>query len=306
MDFKKLKYVITVAEVQSISKAAAILYISQPSLSHIISNLEAELGIQIFNRSTTPISLTYAGEKFVGTAKEILSMNERLSKEFSDISGLKKGRISIGIPSLRGSFLLPYVLPTFHEKYPGIELTLIEGNSQELEHCLLNGKVDVAFTVIHSLSNKIAYEVIGKEQIRLACKKDYLDETYILSGTCNVIDFGKLKDLDFILTKKGHRIRDYVDKFFEDNDYKPNVILETSNSATAFRLATAGMGICFASETTINSAKAIEEYDLFEIGILINGWEIGALYRKDAYLTSAERELIEMMREVFRKHNKIE
>jgi DNA-binding transcriptional LysR family regulator len=305
MDFKKLKYIITVAEVQSISKAAAILYISQPSLSHIISNLEAELGIQIFNRSTTPISLTYAGEKFVDTAKEILSMNERLNKEFSDISGLKKGRISIGIPSLRGSYLLPFVLPVFHDKYPGIELILIEGNSLELEHCLLNGKVDVAFTVISSSTSKIVYEVIGKEQVRLACKKGYLDEAYILDETDNVIDFSKLKDIDFILTKKGHRIRDYVDKFFEDTGFKPNIILETSNSGTAFRLATAGMGICFASEMTVSSTKAIEEYDLFEIDIF-DGWEIGALYRKDAYLTSAERDLIEMMREVLKKHNKTE
>ncbi len=122
MDFKKLKYVLTVAEVQSISKAAAILYISQPSLSHVISNLEMELGIQIFNRTTTPISLTYAGERFVETAKEILNMNNKLKKEFSDISNARKGKIAIGIPSLRGSFMLPHILPVFHKEYPGIEL----------------------------------------------------------------------------------------------------------------------------------------------------------------------------------------
>jgi DNA-binding transcriptional LysR family regulator len=306
MDFKKLKYVLTVAEVQSISKAAAILYISQPSLSHIISNLETELGVQIFNRTTTPISLTYAGEKFVQTAKEILNMNNKLTKEFSDISGLKKGRISIGIPSLRGSFILPYVLPLFHEKYPGIELVLVEGNSQELEHSLLNGKVNIVFTIIPFLNNQIIHEVIGKEQIKVACKKGYLSKAYILEGTENVVDFAKLKDLDFILTKKGHRIRDYVDKLFDINGLKPNIILETSNSGTAYRLATAGMGVCFAAEMTINSTKAVGEYELYKIDSVSNGWEIGALYRKDAYLTSAEKDLIDMMRDVLKKHNRNE
>lgn len=304
MDFKKLKYVLTVAEVQSISKAAAILYISQPSLSHIISNIEKELGVKIFNRTATPISLTYAGEKFVETAKEILKLNSKLTKEFSDISEMKKGRISIGMPSVRAYFMLPHVLPLFHEKYPRIKLTLIEGNSQQLEYLLLNSKIDIAFTIIPFNNNQITHEVIGKEQIKLACKKDYLSKAYILDGTDNVIDFTKLKDLGFILTRKGHRIRDYADKIFDENDFKPNILLETSNSGTAYRLATAGIGVCFAAEMTINATKAIGEYDLFQIESCSNAWEIGALYRKDTYLTIAEKELIVMMREALIKYNK--
>ncbi|MGL5314367.1 MAG: LysR family transcriptional regulator, partial [Peptostreptococcaceae bacterium] len=73
MNSKKLNYIITISELQSISKAAAQLFISQPSLSNIVSNLEKELGIKLFNRTTNPISLTYAGERYIETAKKILS-----------------------------------------------------------------------------------------------------------------------------------------------------------------------------------------------------------------------------------------
>lgn len=72
MSFKKLKYIITIAECRSISKAACELFISQPSLSSILSNMEKDLGVSLFDRSTNPISLTYAGEKYVETAKKYL------------------------------------------------------------------------------------------------------------------------------------------------------------------------------------------------------------------------------------------
>ena len=80
MNLKKLKYIVTIAELRSISKAANELFISQPSLSSILSNLEKELGVTLFNRSTSPLSLTYAGEKYVETANKILSLENNLKK----------------------------------------------------------------------------------------------------------------------------------------------------------------------------------------------------------------------------------
>lgn len=301
MDFKKLKYIITVAEVQSISKAAAILYISQPSLSHVISNLETELGSQIFNRTTTPISLTYAGERFVKTARDILNMDSKLKKEFSDISSMRKGRIIIGIPAFRGSFMLPLILPIFHKEFPGIELSLFEGSGQELEHSLLNGKVDIVLTGGPIKEERFVQEIIYKEKIKIACKKGYLSREYLIDGTENVIDFSKLNNFDFILTKKGRIIRTYADEIFHKYGITPNIILETSNSGTAYRLAIAGMGLSFAAEMTINSVSATEEYDLYDICSPGFGWEIVALHRKGDYITAAERRLIDLAKEVFSK-----
>jgi DNA-binding transcriptional LysR family regulator len=301
MDFKKLKYVLTVAELQSISKAAAALFISQPSLSHIISNIEGELGAQIFNRTTTPISLTYAGEKFVAAAKEILTINNKLAKEISDISGMTKGRIAIGIPSLRGSFMLPHILPDFHKEYPGIELVLLEGNGQQLQNLLLDGKIDIAFSIPPFSDKRIVHELIFREKIKLACKKGHLSREYLVEGTEDVIDISTLDNMDFILTNKGHTIRTLVDEMFDKNGIKPNIILETSNSGTAYRLATTGMGICFAAEMTIKSTSTIEECDLFEIAKPSVGWDIVAMYRKEAYITSAERRLIDLAKDRFNK-----
>lgn len=302
MNSKKLKYIIAVAECKSISKAASQLFISQPSLSNIVSNIEKDLGVQLFNRSTNPLSLTYAGERYIKTAKEILNLEDNLKKEFSDISHMKKGKITIGIPAVRGTHVLPLILPKFTSEYPGIEIKLIEGDSNLLEKLLLSGTVDLVLTSLPREDNKICCELLYEEKIMLACKKGYLSEEYLLPNSKNIISLSKLQNIDFILTKKSHRIRSLTDNVFDLYNFCPKTILETSNTATAFRLATSGLGVCFVSEMILNTTKPIAEFDLFHIENSPIRWDIAMLYLKNSYLTKAERYFIDLAREVLQRN----
>ena len=101
MDFRELYYITMIADCQSITKAAQKLYISQPSLSHLVSKVEAELGVKLFDRTAYPITQTYAGERYVDTARQILRLNDNMRREFSDISEGTAGRITIGMPTER-------------------------------------------------------------------------------------------------------------------------------------------------------------------------------------------------------------
>lgn len=302
MNTKKLKYIIIISELKSISKAASQLFISQPSLSNIVSNIEKELGIQIFDRSTNPISLTYAGERYVETAKEIINLENNLIKEFSDISSMKKGKITVGIPSVRGTHVLPLILPKFKEKYPGIEICVVEGDSNLLESSLISGKVDLVLTSFPSADNKITCEVLYEEKIRLACKKGYLESKNLHTNSSNIITLDELKDINFILTKKSHRIRRLADAIYDYYEFEPKIIFETSNTATAFRLATSGLGICFVSEMILNTTKPIHDFDLFDIENAPLKWDIAVLYLKNSYLSIAEKYFIELAKDVLGKN----
>ncbi len=304
MNFKKLKYIITIAEHKSISKAACELFISQPSLSSILSNLEKDLGISLFDRSTNPISLTYAGEKYVETAKKILSLESNLRKELMDISDMKKGKITIGIPSVRGTHVLPLILPKFKEEYPGIDIHVIEGDSNYLEECLLSGKVDLVLTSLPSTDKKITCELLYEEKIMLACKKGYLDTKYLLNKNSNIVNLSSLKDVDFILTKKNHRIRKLTEHLFDFFKFEPNIILETSNTATAFRLATSGIGVCFVSEMVLNTTKPMNEFDLFNIENSPIKWDVSISYLNSSYLSNAERSFIDFSKTVLNENAK--
>ena len=304
MSFKKLKYIITIAECRSISKAACELFISQPSLSSILSNMEKDLGVSLFDRSTNPISLTYAGEKYVETAKKILSLESNLKKELIDISTMKKGKITIGIPSVRGTHVLPLILPKFKKEYPGIDIHVIEGDSNYLEECLLSGKVDLVLTSLPSTDKRITCELLYEETIMLACKKGYLNSQHLLDINSNIVNLNSLKDVDFILTKKNHRIRKLTEYLFDLFNFKPKIILETSNTATAFRLATSGIGVCFVSEMILNTTKPMNEFDLFNIENSPVKWNISISYLNSSYLSNVERSFIDFAKTVLKENAK--
>ena len=148
LDFTKFRYVEAVAELKSFTKAAERLYISQPALTKSIGKLERELGVKLFDRTTTPVQLTYAGERYLAGMKNIAAMRYQLEKELEDISNMRKERLVVGIPDTRSQRWLPKILPAFLRERPGIDLRIIEERSTgQAEHQLAQGRIDLAVIV---------------------------------------------------------------------------------------------------------------------------------------------------------------
>lgn len=140
MTSKELLYVKTIAEEKSISQAAKLLFIAQPSLSQALSRIEDNLGTPLFTRTTGGLNLTYAGERYYQTACRILKIYENLEGEISDINGLRTGRIRMGITNHLGTVVLPKILPPFRRQCPFIELEILEETTDKLENRLLSGQ----------------------------------------------------------------------------------------------------------------------------------------------------------------------
>lgn len=143
MDFNKVHYMIAVAELKSFSKAAEKCFISQPALTRCIKNMEEELGVKLFDRSCSPIRLTYAGERYLAGMREILAMKGRLDQEMAEIAAAKKDRLVLGMASTRCHTWLPRILPAFKAENPGVEVQLVEGNSLTLEQMLTKETIDI-------------------------------------------------------------------------------------------------------------------------------------------------------------------
>ena len=138
MDTKHLYYAVQVANLRSISKAADILYLSQPTLSGHISKLENQLG------NTIPLKLTYEGELFIDYAIQILELEKNLIHRMQSSKNVAIGRITIGIPTCYGATILPQVLPLFKKQFPHVEVQLIEDSSSTLENLLEKNLIDFA------------------------------------------------------------------------------------------------------------------------------------------------------------------
>jgi len=296
MGFHQLEYVMAIAEEKSFSKAAKKLYISQPSLSQYIMRLEDQLGIKLFDRTTSPLILTFAGEKYLKAAKNILDLKNRLGRELGDIADSKKGCLTIGIPISTERYLLPLVLPEFHERFPGIEMVIEEHSSIQLEELLLTGEVDIAILHLPVQNERIVYEPISVEKIFLVAPTGKHTCSIIEFEKHNKLDFSYLKNENFILLKPGYRMRFVADEIFKRAQFKPNILLEIRNLDTAYNLASAGMGFTLIPENIVRFLNINHCPDYFLIDDI--SYTLALAYRKGEYMTKATNEFIMIIKEI--------
>lgn len=260
MDFRQLQYMLKIVREQSFSKAAEKLYISQPSLSQHISKLEQRLGVQLFDRTSIPLKLTYAGELYAKTAQHILDLKDQVDRQIQDINDFKIGRLTIGISFIRGAYMLPKLLPLFHERFPGIEIHLIEGTSPELENAIAEGTVDIAILGHNPVRSKdIQFEVIQNEEILVALHPEHLLTRSFRPTPLRPypsISLSCLRKETFILLTPGQTTREIADNIFESAGFQPRILLETKSYDTALTLAKAGMGVAFSVATMLQPGIA--------------------------------------------------
>ena len=173
MDFKDLSYVIAIAKTQNITKAADMLYVTQPTLTKFLQNLEREMGQKLFKKLGNRFVLTYAGERYVAKATEILNLKKELDQEMGDIIRQNAGLLKIAFPTMRGTYMLPCTLPIFRSLYPHVRLEIREAHSSLLEGLLLNGDADLAFFNLPVKNPDIDYQIISHEEVVLVLGNDH-------------------------------------------------------------------------------------------------------------------------------------
>lgn len=296
MDLRHMHYISMVVECGSITRAARALYISQPSLSHVISKTERELGGRIFDRSTTPLTLTYAGERYIEKARKILLLNRELVKEFGDISHYRKGRIRIGVPRERAAFMLPLILPEFKEKYPGIEVDIAENKGTALREEALKGRVDFIILPARARDERFAFIRIYEEELLLIARRGMVGQHQLIPDNRYAVDLSKFDGAPFILLPQGHTIRDSIDALLHAHGASPRIILETTSSIAAFRLAASGYGFAIVPRITVSLTSFPEPPEIFSLTERPVTWEINAIHRKDSYIGTMEKDFFEIAR----------
>jgi DNA-binding transcriptional LysR family regulator len=139
----RLKIFYTVARMNSFTKAAQILNLTQPAITFQIKNLEDEYKTRLFNRDANKISLTQPGKIFFRRAEKIISEYEKISSEIAKATGRLSGEIRIGVASLLGKYLLPKLIGQFKSEHPDVEILMLVGNSGKLVQELKQHALDL-------------------------------------------------------------------------------------------------------------------------------------------------------------------
>lgn len=248
-----LNYFNAILNYGSFSAAADQLFISQSYLSKVILKAEKELGATLLDRSHHPITLTFAGEKFMTGLEKIAFEKRNLLQEVFDIANNKDGRISLGINQSIASTFLPEILPTFHDRYPNIHITLSEDPSADLEAELLHQDLDFQIRMLPIYTNKIQFEHLKYEPIYLIIDKD--SPLFIPNKTKIDIleyDFEKLNSTGFISLYSGSGFSRLLESFINRHEINLNSTLKVKSILTAATLAYKGLASTFIPESFLN------------------------------------------------------
>lgn len=238
MDIRQLEYFVEVARYKSFSKAAESLYISQPSISKAIRELESELGVILFYRNTKFVELTDNGEAILGQAQQISVSLQSLAGRLQSVSKLSTGKIHIGLPPITGVTALPHLLGAFKKEYPNIEISLYEVGSKKIETAINEGLLDIGVICLPP-ENTDTYEMIPlvRDPLRVI-----MHSGHWLAQKAEV-NYTDLMEERFVLYSNDFGLHDMITERFRQAGFKPHVIFKTSQRELMTQTVAAGLGV---------------------------------------------------------------
>ncbi|MDN4492534.1 LysR family transcriptional regulator [Ureibacillus aquaedulcis] len=257
---KHIDYVYEVYLNKSFSKAAEVLYISQPALSTAIRKIEDEIGLSIFDRSSNPVQLTPAGEFYIESIEKIMTIERELQANLNRLLDNSRGTINVGGASFFCVYLLPTLVQEFQSKYPNYTVNLVEANAEDLIKCLRSGIVDIIIDV-EKRDPKIFDSVVwAEEQILLAVPTSYglnkklkkyrltFDEVasgQYLDAKYEKVNLSEFQNENFLLLKKGNDMHQRSLKMCRNAGFSPKVSMHLDQLLTSYYIASNGKGIAF-------------------------------------------------------------
>ena len=266
MTTQQIQCIITLAEEGSFSKAAKKLFVTQPSISQLIKNMELQLGAPLFDRSSSPIRLTTIGQAYYDAAKKIQSTERELENRISEINQLKTGTLTIGTTPFRGSCMLPKSLAAFCQQFPGVKLEVITTNIDELQSLLLSGEIDVCIEAAIFDPELFYIEELATEHYYLAVdkanpfndvhKEQQLTEFDIISDSSHLYDNKEISLADcteepFIVLDSKNNDLDVSIELFSRMKQLPPIQLRAYNIETMFHWVNSNLGMGILPDTLI-------------------------------------------------------
>lgn len=244
MDFKQLTYFVTTVQEGNISRAAQRLHISQPPLSTKLKELEAELGVILFERGSRKIELTQAGRIFYARATSILELMDVATKELDDYKQGKIGTLRIGIISSISSTLINSWFHEFHQLYPEIRFNIFEGNTYEQLDKLRNNLIELAIVRTPFSALDLECKVLRKENVFAVGTKEYFEDL-----TSSTTTLKELCHKPLILYRRWEKVIWHI---CQEENLTPHIFCMNDDARTTASMANAGLGIGIIPESALS------------------------------------------------------
>lgn len=246
MTDRVMECIVTVAQTQSIAKAAQMLYITPSALSRMIQNQERKLGVRLFDRAGKRFRATQAGEAYVRWGLKILEMEGAMEEELRQISRGGHGMVRLGFPMILSAVVIEQIIPRFRREFPRVEMILSEDAGAELERKIENGQLDLAILPAERFVETMRYRPLLEENIVLALPADHplLPEAEQREGLpYPYMDIRLFEDNTFIMLYPEQTLRKYTDQVFKSCGMTPYVPIQVHTIETSLRCVLSGLGV---------------------------------------------------------------
>jgi DNA-binding transcriptional LysR family regulator len=298
MELHQLQYFESVGRHLHFTRAAEELNVAQPSVSQQIRKLEAELGVPLFHRMKRRVALTEAGALFLPRARAILQQLDEARAEVQELSGMRKGTLSVGATPSVGTHLIPTAIAAFSRQQPGIALTLHEGGSRTLVKLLQEGELDLA-VVIQPIRNPALHTIpLMKEELLLATPRDHP------LAQRESVDLAELRDEPFVMLREGaYDLRDQVVAACRRVGFTPRVTLDGGEMDSVPRFVAAGMGVTILPAIVLRDLARGEGPVAVRIQTPRLVRSLVIAHRRDRYFSNAAREFARVLKDVVGRSN---
>lgn len=234
---RQINAFLQVAALGSFTRAAEQLHTMQPALSQQVRDLEAELGIRLFDRTTRRVELTEAGAEFRAIAAKAIEELDVAARNAQGLAERKRGRVIVAAPPLLAAAVVPKAIVDFQEKYPGITVRLIDARSDQIVELVRSGQVDCGVGTFHAGEEGITPTVLARDNLMVFCAPNHP------LAKRKSVHWKELEGQPLVTLTRDSGIRILVEVGFEAAHIKLVPAYEVTWITTALALVEAGLGI---------------------------------------------------------------
>lgn len=286
MDIKALRYFVELIQQQSFTKASENLFVTQPTISKMIKNLEQSLNQPLIHREGRRFWLTEAGEIVYQRALHILESMEQMHSELEDLDQLQRGHLRLGIPPMVGH-LYASLIRRYKQHYPNVELTIVEYGGKRIEQALLSGEIDVALTMLES----------GNDNTFSQLPLDSYPVHAIVPNTAKwqtvkLLNWKSLEQEPFYIYTKEFTLSQFIHDRCQKAGFTPQVSARSSQWDFLVALVKSGNGVTFLPQPLCHRVK--------DDGVLVKPmsqsmeWSLGLIWHAERYIPKAAEAWIEL------------
>jgi LysR family cyn operon transcriptional activator len=223
MELRHLRYFLAVADASHFRRAAEALHISQPTLSQQIQQLEKELGTTLFDRIGRRVQLTAAGDTLRHHAQLVLQGLDDAQVALSDLDGLRRGKLFVGVVQTFNAYLIPPIITRFAVSHPGVFLSVEELTTSQIEQDVLRGRLNVGISYIAPHMDAVDSEPLFEDEfVLIVSARHRLARRKLLKMT-------ELEDESLVMLPSTYCVRQVFDEKAREVGIRPKVAVEMNS-----------------------------------------------------------------------------